>query len=62
MLIKSKESQIDWRDPKIGEDKPEKENEKQNGNIKSMFKKDADKRGKNCGLSKSCALNRKFVY
>ena len=62
MIAKNKESFIEWRDPKIGEDKPEKENEKQNGNIKAMLKSHSDKRGKNCALLKSSALSRKFVY
>ena len=52
MIAKNKESVIEWKDPKIGDDKPEKENQKQNGNILTMFNKDADKRGKNCALSK----------
>jgi len=62
MIAKNKESVIEWQDPKIGDDKPEKENQKQNGNIKSMFNKDADKRGKNCALTKLSALSRKFEF
>lgn len=62
MIAKNKESVIEWKDPKIGDDKPEKENQKQNGNLMNMFNKDADKRGKNCALSKQSSLNRKFDY
>ncbi len=57
MLVKSNQCTIEWRDPKIGEE--EKANEKQ-GNLKHMFLKDVEKRGKNCALTKLAGLDRKI--